>query len=84
MAGYLMQALLALTHCAHDIIKFSTEHGHWQYELLLFGLYDAAATFQWLMEIILRNHRPYAPAYLVDVRSTLVARRIIFTTGNRY
>lgn len=45
---------------------YTMDHGHWQYRVLPFGLHGALATFQKPMDII-RNHRPYAAAYLDDV-----------------
>ncbi|KAL0148818.1 hypothetical protein M9458_055827 [Cirrhinus mrigala] len=46
---------------------FSTPSGHWQYRTLPFGLHGAPATFQRLMDIILRPHQTYAAAYLDDL-----------------
>ncbi len=46
---------------------FSTPSGHWQYRVLPFGLHGAPATFQRLMDVLLRPHQPYAAAYLDDV-----------------
>ncbi len=46
---------------------FSTPSGHWQYRTLPFGLHRALATFQRLMDILLRPHQQYAAAYLDDV-----------------
>ncbi len=46
---------------------FSTPSGHWQYRILPFGLHGAPATFQRLMNIVLRPHQQYAAAYLDDV-----------------
>ncbi|XP_067303559.1 uncharacterized protein [Pseudorasbora parva] len=46
---------------------FSTPSGHWQYRVLPFGLHGAPATFQRLMDILLRPHQAYAAAYLDDV-----------------
>ncbi len=46
---------------------FSTQSGHWQYRTLPFGLHGAPATFQRLMDIVLRPHQQYAAAYLDDV-----------------
>ncbi len=46
---------------------FSTPSGHWQYRTLPFGLHGAPATFQRLMDILLRPHQQYAAAYLDDV-----------------
>ncbi|KAL0173535.1 hypothetical protein M9458_029503 [Cirrhinus mrigala] len=46
---------------------FSTSSGHRQYRTLPFGLHGAPATFQRMMDIILRPHQTYAAAYLDDV-----------------
>ncbi|KAI2665215.1 Retrovirus-related Pol polyprotein from transposon 17.6 [Labeo rohita] len=46
---------------------FSTPTGHWQYCRLPFGLHGAPATLQRMMDILLRPHQAYAPAYLDDV-----------------
>ncbi|KAL0192170.1 hypothetical protein M9458_010466, partial [Cirrhinus mrigala] len=46
---------------------FSTPSGHWQYCILPFGLHGAPATFQRMMDILLRPHQEYAAAYLDDV-----------------
>ncbi len=45
----------------------SRRSGHWQYRTLPFGLHGAPATFQRLMDILLRPHQQYAAAYLDDV-----------------
>ncbi|KAL0149607.1 hypothetical protein M9458_055134 [Cirrhinus mrigala] len=46
---------------------FSTPSGHWQYQTLPFGLHGAPATFQRLMDVVLRPHQSYEAAYLDDV-----------------
>ncbi len=46
---------------------FSTSSGHWQYRTLPFGLHGAPATFQRMMDILLRPHHSYAAAYLDEV-----------------
>ncbi len=46
---------------------FSTPSGHWQYRVLPFGLHGAPATFQRMMDILLRPHQTYAAAYIDDV-----------------
>uniref|UniRef100_A0A9J8C449 Gypsy retrotransposon integrase-like protein 1 n=1 Tax=Cyprinus carpio carpio TaxID=630221 RepID=A0A9J8C449_CYPCA len=46
---------------------FSTPSGHWQYRVLPFGLHGAPATFQRLMDVLLRPHMAYAAAYIDDV-----------------
>lgn len=43
---------------------FSTPNGHWQYQVLPFGLHGAPATFQRLMDVLLRPHQAYAAAYI--------------------
>lgn len=45
---------------------FSTTLGHWHCWVLPIGLHGAPATFQWLMDIILRPHQAIAAAYLDD------------------
>ncbi|KAL0173155.1 hypothetical protein M9458_033466, partial [Cirrhinus mrigala] len=56
-----------LTAEAKPKTAFSTPSGHWLYRTLPFGLHGAPATFQRLMDVILRPHQPYAAAYLDDV-----------------
>ncbi|KAL0148266.1 hypothetical protein M9458_056412, partial [Cirrhinus mrigala] len=56
-----------LTPTAKLKTAFSTPSGHWQYRTLPFGLHGAPATFQRMMDIILRPHQAYAAAYLDDV-----------------
>ncbi|KAL0176575.1 hypothetical protein M9458_028905, partial [Cirrhinus mrigala] len=56
-----------LSESAKPKTAFSTSSGHWQYRTLPFGLHGAPASFQRLMDIILRPHQPYAAAYLDDV-----------------
>lgn len=56
-----------LTPSAREKTPFSTPSGHWHYRFLPFGLHGAPATFQWMMEIILRPHCTFAAAYLDDV-----------------
>lgn len=41
--------------------------GHWHYRVLPFGLHGAPATFQQMMDIILRPRHTFAAAYLNDV-----------------
>ncbi|KAL1276145.1 hypothetical protein QQF64_035768 [Cirrhinus molitorella] len=52
-----------LRHALHTVGRC----GHWQYRTLPFGLHGAPATFQHLMDILLRPHQAYAAAYLDDV-----------------
>ncbi|KAL1265361.1 hypothetical protein QQF64_003388 [Cirrhinus molitorella] len=56
-----------LTKEAKPKTAFSTPSGHWQYRTLPFGLHGAPATFQGMMDILLRPHQAYAAAYLDDV-----------------
>ncbi len=56
-----------LTEEAKPKTTFSTPSGHWQYRVLPFGLHGAPATFQRLMDVLLRPHQAYAAAYLDDV-----------------
>ncbi len=56
-----------LTEEAKPKTAFSTPSGHWQYRVLPFGLHGAPATFQQLMDVLLRPHQAYAAAYLDDV-----------------
>ncbi len=56
-----------LTEQAKPKTAFSTPNSHWQYRVLPFGLHGAPATFQRMMDILLRPHQSYAAAYLDDV-----------------
>ncbi len=56
-----------LTEEAKPKTAFSTPSGHWQYRVLPFGLHGAPATFQRMMDILLRPHQSCAAAYLYDV-----------------
>ncbi len=56
-----------LSDSAKPKTAFSTPSGHWQYRTLPFGLHGAPATFQRMMDILLRPHQAYAAAYLDDV-----------------
>nr|XP_055032771.1 uncharacterized protein LOC129421341 [Misgurnus anguillicaudatus] len=57
-----------LTEQAKPKTAFSTPNGgHWQYRVLPFGLHGAPATFQRLMDVLLRPHQLYAAAYIDDV-----------------
>nr|XP_021325913.1 uncharacterized protein LOC110438340 [Danio rerio] len=56
-----------LSENAKPKTAFSTPSGHWQYRTLPFGLHGAPATFQRMMDIILRPHHAYAAAYLDDI-----------------
>uniref|UniRef100_K7G546 ribonuclease H n=1 Tax=Pelodiscus sinensis TaxID=13735 RepID=K7G546_PELSI len=52
---------------AKEKTAFSTPEGLFQYTVLPFGLHGAPATFQRLMDKLLRPHAKYAAAYLDDV-----------------
>ncbi|XP_056622843.1 retrovirus-related Pol polyprotein from transposon 17.6 [Triplophysa dalaica] len=52
---------------AREKTAFSTPSGHWQYTVLPFGLHGAPATFQRMMDILLRPHQAYAAAYIDDL-----------------
>ncbi|XP_064418480.1 uncharacterized protein LOC135358762 [Latimeria chalumnae] len=56
-----------LTSRAREKTAFSTPEGLFQYTVLPFGLHGAPATFQRLMDKVLRPHARYAAAYLDDV-----------------
>ncbi|KAI2646137.1 Retrovirus-related Pol polyprotein from transposon 17.6 [Labeo rohita] len=56
-----------LTSSAKPKTAFSTPSGHWQYRTLPFGSHGAPATFQRMMDIILRPQQAYAAAYIDDV-----------------
>ncbi len=56
-----------LSETAKPKTAFSTPSGHWQYRVLPFGLHGAPATFQRMMDILLRPHQTYAAAYIDDV-----------------
>ena len=56
-----------LTHRAKEKTAFATPDGLFQYKVLPFGMHGAPATFQRMMDKILRPHRDYAAAYLDDI-----------------
>ncbi len=56
-----------LSEDAKPKTAFSAPSGHWQYRVLPFGLHEAPATFQRLMDVLLRPHQAYAAAYLDHV-----------------
>ncbi|KAF4089134.1 hypothetical protein AMELA_G00063060, partial [Ameiurus melas] len=58
---------VALAADARPKTAFNTSTGHWQYRVLQFGLHVAPATFQRLLDTVLRPHRSFAAAYLDDV-----------------
>lgn len=56
-----------LTPQAKEKTAFATPDGLYQYRVLPFGVHGAPATFQRLMDRVLRPHRQYAAAYLDDI-----------------
>ena len=56
-----------LTRRAQPKTAFATPDGLFQYTVLPFGVHGAPATFQRLMDRVLRPHRNYAAAYLDDI-----------------
>ena len=58
---------IPLTVSAKEKTAFSTQSGLYQFKVLPFGLHGAPATFQRLMDHILRPHTAYAAAYLDDI-----------------
>ena len=58
---------IPLTESAKEKTAFSTPQGLFHYTVLPFGVHGAPATFQRLMDRILRPHNAYAASYLDDV-----------------
>ena len=58
---------IALTDRAKPKTAFSTPDGLFQYTVMPFGVHGAPATFQRLMDKVLRPHRAYASAYIDDI-----------------
>ena len=58
---------IPLTKHAREKTAFATPDGLFQYRIMPFGLHGAPATFQRLMDKLLRPHTEYAAAYLDDV-----------------
>ncbi|CAM5149942.1 unnamed protein product [Natator depressus] len=58
---------IPLAKNAKEKTAFSTPDGWFQYTVLPFGLHGAPATFQRLMDKLLRPHARYAAAYLDDI-----------------
>ncbi|KAF0032205.1 hypothetical protein F2P81_014495 [Scophthalmus maximus] len=58
---------IPLSQASKDKTVFSTLYGLYQFVTLPFGLLGAPATFQRLMDRVLRPHSSYAAAYLDDV-----------------
>ncbi len=50
-----------------EFTAFRTPFGHFQFRVLPFGLHGAAATFQRMMDQVLRGTEDYAAAYLDDI-----------------
>lgn len=46
---------------------FSTETGHWEFNSMPFGLSNSPASFQRLMDIVLRSVREFALCYIDDI-----------------
>ena len=58
---------IPLSPVSREKTAFSTPRGLFQFTALPFGLFGAPATFQRLMDRILRPHSAYAAAYLDDI-----------------
>ncbi|CAM2113820.1 unnamed protein product [Caretta caretta] len=58
---------IPLAEDAKEKMAFSIPEGLFQYTVLPFSLHGASATFQCLMDKLLRPHASYAAAYLDDV-----------------
>ena len=56
-----------LTRAAREKTAFSTPGGLYQYTVLPFGVHGAPATFQRMMDQLLRPHQDYAAAYIDDI-----------------
>ena len=56
-----------LTPRAREKTAFTTPEGLFHYKVLPFGVHGAPATFQRLMDRVLRPHRAYAAAYIDDI-----------------
>ena len=56
-----------LTWTAREKTAFATPGGLYQYTVLPFGVHGAPATFQRMMDRLLRPHRAYAAAYIDDI-----------------
>ena len=56
-----------LTPRAQDKTAFTTPEGLFHYRVLPFGIHGAPATFQRLMDHVLRPHQEYAAAYIDDI-----------------
>ncbi|XP_058858753.1 retrovirus-related Pol polyprotein from transposon 17.6 [Acipenser ruthenus] len=58
---------IPLSPKSREKTAFATPLGLFQYKVMPFGLHGAPATFQRLMDIILRPHAQYASAYIDDI-----------------
>ena len=58
---------IPLTPESRERTAFSTPFGLYQFRTMPFGLHGAPATFQRMMDRILRPHQQYAAAYIDDV-----------------
>ena len=56
-----------LTRAAREKTAFSTPGGLYQYTVLPFGVHGAPATFQRMMDQLLRPHQDYAAAYINNI-----------------
>ena len=56
-----------LTRTAREKTAFTTPGGLYQYTVLPFGVHGAPATFQRMMDQLLRPHQAYAAAYIDDI-----------------
>ena len=56
-----------LSKAAREKTAFATPGGLFQYTVLPFGVHGAPATFQQMMDQLLRPHQTYAAAYIDDI-----------------
>ena len=56
-----------LSRTAREKMVFATPGGLYQYTVLPFGIHGAPATFQRMMDQLLRPHQAYAAAYIDDI-----------------
>ncbi len=56
-----------LNPACKEFTAFRTPYGHFQFRVLPFGLHGAAATFQRMMDQVLRGTEDYAAAYLDNI-----------------
>ena len=50
-----------------EMTAFITHSGHFQWQVMSFGLKNASSTFQNVMNIILQPHSAYADAFIDDI-----------------